>query len=69
VIGVPDLPDSSGESICSQASAFLCRGLNKNRYVGRNLHQTHPGDAGGGIRVKSSPLPDVLAGKRVVVIR
>jgi amidophosphoribosyltransferase len=43
-------------------------GLIKNRYVGRTFIQPTQAMREAGIRVKLNPLPDVLAGKRVVVI-
>jgi amidophosphoribosyltransferase len=42
--------------------------LIKNRYVGRTFIQPTQAMREAGIRVKLNPLPDVLAGKRVVVI-
>ena len=68
VIGVPDsgIPAAIGYSQLSGIP--FGDGLIKNRYVGRTF--IHPTQAmrEAGIRVKLNPLPDVLAGKRVVVI-
>jgi len=68
VIGVPDsgIPAAIGYS---QASGIaFADGLIKNRYVGRTFIQPTQAMREAGIRVKLNPLPDVLAGKRVVVI-
>ncbi|MFN9924023.1 MAG: amidophosphoribosyltransferase [Cyanobacteriota bacterium] len=68
VIGVPDsgIPAAIGYS---QASGIpFGDGLIKNRYVGRTFIQPTRAMREAGIRVKLNPLPDVLAGKRVVVI-
>ena len=43
-------------------------GLIKNRYVGRTFIQPTQAMREAGIRVKLNPLPDVLAGQRIVVI-
>jgi amidophosphoribosyltransferase len=68
VIGVPDsgIPAAIG---FSQVSGIpFGDGLIKNRYVGRTFIQPTQAMREAGIRVKLNPLPDVLAGKRVVVI-
>ncbi|MEB3277290.1 MAG: amidophosphoribosyltransferase [Cyanobacteriota bacterium] len=68
VIGVPDsgIPAAIGYS---QASGIpYGDGLIKNRYVGRTFIQPTQAMREAGIRVKLNPLPDVLAGRRVVVI-
>ena len=68
VIGVPDsgIPAAIGYS---QVSGIpFGDGLIKNRYVGRTFIQPTQAMREAGIRVKLNPLPDVLSGKRVVVI-
>ena len=68
VIGVPDsgIPAAIG---FSQVSGIpYGDGLIKNRYVGRTFIQPTQAMREAGIRVKLNPLPDVLAGKRVIVI-
>ena len=68
VIGVPDsgIPAAIGYS---QARGIpFADGLIKNRYVGRTFIQPTQAMREAGIRVKLNPLPDVLSGKRVVVI-
>lgn len=68
VIGVPDsgIPAAIGYSGVSGIP--FGDGLIKNRYVGRTFIQPTQAMREAGIRVKLNPLPDVLAGKRVVVI-
>ncbi len=68
VIGVPDsgIPAAIG---FSQISGIpYADGLIKNRYVGRTFIQPTQAMREAGIRVKLNPLPDVLNGKRVLVI-
>ncbi len=68
VIGVPDsgIPAAIGYS--QKSGIPFGDGLIKNRYVGRTFIQPTQAMREAGIRVKLNPLPDVLAGKRVVVI-
>ena len=68
VIGVPDsgIPAAIGYSQVSGIA--FADGLIKNRYVGRTFIQPTQAMREAGIRVKLNPLPDVLSGKRVVVI-
>jgi amidophosphoribosyltransferase len=68
VIGVPDsgIPAAIGYSQWSGIP--FGDGLIKNRYVGRTFIQPTQAMREAGIRVKLNPLPDVLGGKRVVVI-
>ncbi len=68
VIGVPDsgIPAAIGYS--KRSGIPYADGLIKNRYVGRTFIQPTQAMREAGIRVKLNPLPDVLSGKRVVVI-
>ena len=68
VIGVPDsgIPAAIGYS--QYSGIPFADGLIKNRYVGRTFIQPTQAMREAGIRVKLNPLPDVLAGQRVVVI-
>ncbi|MFS6826684.1 amidophosphoribosyltransferase [Cyanobium sp. ATX 6F1] len=68
VIGVPDsgIPAAIGYS--KHSGLPYADGLIKNRYVGRTFIQPTQAMREAGIRVKLNPLPDVLSGKRVVVI-
>jgi amidophosphoribosyltransferase len=68
VIGVPDsgAPAASGYSAASGIP--YAEGLVKNRYVGRTFIQPSPSLRQLGIRLKLNPLPDVLEGRRLVVV-
>lgn len=68
VIAVPDsgVPAAIG---FSQASGIpYAEGLIKNRYVGRTFIQPTQQMRERGIRMKLNPLPDVLRGKRVIIV-
>jgi len=68
VIGVPDssIPAAIGYA---EASGIPYRdGLVKNRYVGRTFIQPDQRLRELGVRLKFNPLPEVLAGRRVVVV-
>jgi amidophosphoribosyltransferase len=68
VIPVPDsaIPAAIGYA---EASGLPFReGLIKSRYVGRTFIQPAQGSRDEAVRLKFNPLPEVLAGKRVVVV-
>ncbi len=68
VIPVPDsaIPAAIGYA---EASGLPFReGLIKNRYVGRTFIQPAQRSREEAVRLKFNPLPEVLAGKRVVVV-
>ena len=68
VIGVPDSGIPAAIGYAGVSGIPFGDGLIKNRYVGRTFIQPTQAMREAGIRVKLNPLPDVLAGKRVVVI-
>jgi amidophosphoribosyltransferase len=68
VIGVPDSGIPAAIGFSQETGIPFGDGLIKNRYVGRTFIQPTQAMREAGIRVKLNPLPDVLAGKRVVVI-
>jgi amidophosphoribosyltransferase len=68
VIGVPDSGIPAAIGFSQWSGIPFGDGLIKNRYVGRTFIQPTQAMREAGIRVKLNPLPDVLAGKRVVVI-
>jgi len=68
VIGVPDSGIPAAIGFSQHSGIPFGDGLIKNRYVGRTFIQPTQAMREAGIRVKLNPLPDVLAGKRVVVI-
>ncbi|SBO44113.1 amidophosphoribosyltransferase [Cyanobium sp. NIES-981] len=68
VIGVPDSGIPAAIGFSQVSGIHYADGLIKNRYVGRTFIQPTQAMREAGIRVKLNPLPDVLAGQRVVVI-
>lgn len=68
VIGVPDSGIPAAIGFSQESGIPYGDGLIKNRYVGRTFIQPTQAMREAGIRVKLNPLPDVLSGKRVVVI-
>jgi amidophosphoribosyltransferase len=68
VMGVPDSATAAaiGYSRCSGIP--LCEGLLKNRYVGRTFIEPDQRIRDLGVKLKFNPLPQVLSGKRLVVI-
>jgi amidophosphoribosyltransferase len=68
VIGVPDSGIPAAIGYAQASGLAFADGLIKNRYVGRTFIQPTQAMREAGIRVKLNPLPDVLAGQRVVVI-
>jgi len=68
VIGVPESGTPAAVGYAQESGIPFGQGLMKNAYVGRTFIQPTQAMREAGIRVKLNPLPDVLAGKRVVVI-
>ena len=68
MIGVPDSGIPAAIGFSQESGVPYGDGLIKNRYVGRTFIQPTQAMREAGIRVKLNPLPDVLAGKRVIVI-
>jgi amidophosphoribosyltransferase len=68
VIGVPDSATAAGVGYSQASGIPFCEGLLKSRYVGRTFIQPDQRLRDVGVRLKFSPLPDVLSGKRVVVV-
>lgn len=68
VMGVPDSATAAaiGYSRCSGIQ--LCEGLLKNRYVGRTFIEPDQRIRDLGVKLKFNPLPQMLDGKRLVVI-
>ncbi len=68
VMGVPDSATAAaiGYSRCSGIP--LCEGLLKNRYVGRTFIEPDQRIRDLGVKLKFNPLPQMLEGKRLVVI-
>jgi amidophosphoribosyltransferase len=68
VIAVPDSGVPGAIGYAQQSGIPFAEGLVKNRYVGRTFIQPDQRLREMGIQLKLNPLPEVLAGKRVVVV-
>jgi len=68
VMGVPDSATAAGIGYARHSGIPLGEGLLKNRYVGRTFIEPDQRIRDLGVKLKFNPLPQMLAGKRVVVI-
>lgn len=68
VIAVPDSGTSSALGFSEQSGLAFEEGLMKNRYVGRTFIQPTQQMRELGVRLKLNAVPDVVAGKRVIMI-
>jgi amidophosphoribosyltransferase len=68
VIPVPDSAIPAAIGFAEQSGLPYREGLIKNRYVGRTFIQPHQASRDEAVQMKFNPLPEVLAGKRVVVV-
>jgi len=68
VMGVPDSATAAGIGYSYRSDIPLCEGLLKNRYVGRTFIEPDQRIRDLGVKLKFNPLPQMLEGKRVVVI-
>jgi amidophosphoribosyltransferase len=68
VMGVPDSAIAAAIGYAEAAGIPYQEGLIKNRYVGRTFIQPNQRLRDLGVRQKFNPLPEVLAGKRVIVV-
>jgi amidophosphoribosyltransferase len=68
VIAVPDSAVPGAIGYAQQSGIPFAEGLVKNRYIGRTFIQPDQRIREVGIQLKLNPLPEVLAGKRVVVV-
>ena len=68
VMGVPDSATAAGIGYARYSGMPLCEGLLKNRYVGRTFIEPDQRIRDLGVKLKFNPLPQMLDGKRVVVI-
>jgi amidophosphoribosyltransferase len=68
VIGVPDSATAAGVGYALKSGIPLGHGLIKNRYVARTFIEPHQRLRDLGVKLKFNPLPDVLSGKRVVLV-
>ena len=68
VIAVPDSATPAGIGYAQEAGLPFSEGLIKSRYIGRTFIQPDQRIRDVGINLKFNPLPEVLLGKRVVVV-
>jgi amidophosphoribosyltransferase len=68
VISVPDSGTPAAQGYSRQSGIPFVDGLVKNRYVGRTFIEPEQGLRDRGIQLKFNPIPDVIAGKRVIVV-
>ena len=68
VVGVPDSATAAATGYAQESGIPFSEGLVKNRYVGRTFIQPDQRLRDIGVRLKFNPLPEVLEGKRVVVV-
>ena len=68
VIGIPDSATAAAVGYAQEAGLPYSEGLVKNRYVGRTFIEPDQRLRDLGVQLKFNPLPDVVSGKRVVVV-
>jgi len=68
VMGVPDSATAAGVGYSVKSGIPLAEGLIKNRYVGRTFIEPDQRIRDLGVKLKFNPLPQVLDGKRVVLV-
>jgi len=68
VMGVPDSATAAGIGYSRYSGLPLAEGLLKNRYVGRTFIEPDQRIRDLGVKLKFNPLPQMLDGKRVVVV-
>ncbi|MFO8100902.1 MAG: amidophosphoribosyltransferase [Dehalococcoidia bacterium] len=68
IIGVPDSATAASVGYSQESGIPFGEGLLKSRYVGRTFIQPDQRLRDMGVRLKFSPLPEALEGKRVVVV-
>ena len=68
VIGVPDSATAAGVGYSQASGIPFGEAFIKSRYVGRTFIEPDQRLRETGVRLKFSPLPEVLLGKKVVVV-
>jgi amidophosphoribosyltransferase len=68
VVPVPDSGTAAALGYAEASGIPFQEGLIKNRYVGRTFIQPSQSLRDLGVRLKLNPLPEVLAGKRIVLV-
>jgi len=67
-IGVPDSATAAGLGYSLASGIPFTEGLLKNRYVGRTFIEPEQRLRDLGVKLKFNPMPEVLSGKRLVVV-
>ena len=68
VIGIPDSATAAAVGYAQESGIPYVEGLVKNRYVGRTFIQPDQRLRDRGVELKFNPLPELLDGRRVVVV-
>ncbi|MFO8143374.1 MAG: amidophosphoribosyltransferase [Dehalococcoidales bacterium] len=68
VMGVPDSATAAGSGYAFKSGIPLAEGLIKNRYIGRTFIEPQQRIRDLGVKLKFNPLPQILSGKRVVLV-
>lgn len=68
VMGVPDSATAAGIGYAQESGIPIAEGLIKNRYVGRTFIEPDQRMRDLGVKMKFNPLPQMLDGKRLVVV-
>ncbi len=68
VIGVPDSATAAAIGYAQEAGITYVEALVKNRYVGRTFIQPDQRLRDRGVQMKFNPLPELLEGRRVIVV-
>ena len=68
VIGIPDSATAAAVGYAQESGTPYVEGLVKNRYVGRTFIQPDQRLRERGVELKFNPLPELLEGRRVVVV-
>jgi amidophosphoribosyltransferase len=68
VIGVPDSATAAGLGYARASGILYGEGLMKNRYVGRTFIQPDQRIRDLGVKLKFNPMPQIIQGKRLVVV-
>ena len=68
VMGVPDSATVAGMGYAQESGIPIAEGLIKNRYVGRTFIEPDQRIRDLGVKLKFNPLPQMLNGKRLVVV-
>ena len=68
VIGIPDSATAAGIGYSIESNVPFIEGLLKNRYVGRTFIEPDQRIRELGVQLKFNPMPEIIDGKRLVVV-